>query len=61
MKPQTMASIEYEDIKFEEKDNEIIATFLNLFEFTINKEELEKLGECKINKHSIEINTQSED
>ncbi|MBT7929105.1 radical SAM protein [Candidatus Peregrinibacteria bacterium] len=56
-----MASIEYEDIEFEEKDNKIIATFLDIYEFTINKEELEKLGECKINKHSIEITTQSEE
>ena len=55
-----MAKLEFKDLSFEEKQNKIQVNFLRLFNFELDKEELKRISDFKINKNSIEFKDVSE-
>jgi|TARA_B100001971_G_C18218352_1_gene555401 uncharacterized Fe-S cluster-containing radical SAM superfamily enzyme len=48
-----MAKLEFKDLTFEERQDEIIITFLRLFYFTVDKKDLKKIGDFTVSKHEI--------
>ena len=50
-----MAKITFETLSFEEKNNKVVATFLRIFYFELEKSELERIGQFRLGKNSIEF------
>ena len=50
-----MAKLEFTNFIFEEQDNNIRVIFLKNFYFYLDKQELKKIGNFKLNKNSIEF------
>ena len=55
-----MTKLEFIDLQFNEKEDHIDVTFLKLFTFKLDKEELNKIAPNKIEKNSITFNNISE-
>ena len=50
-----MALLEFNDLSFQEENDNLKINFLRIFSTTIPKEELKNIGEFKVNKKSIEF------
>ena len=55
-----MAELTFEQLQFEEKQDFIRVTFLNIFYFDVKKEELNKISDFKIEKNKISFKNISE-
>ena len=50
-----MTKLEFETLRFEEKEDHIKAVFLRMFSFNIQKSDLDRIGKWKIGANSIEF------
>lgn len=55
-----MAILTFENLEFVEKDNEIVVNFMKYFYFKIEKEELKRIADFKIDKNGIDFEKISE-
>ena len=55
-----MVKIEYTDLSFEEKEQDILVTFLKLFYTRLHKTDLGRIGGFTIDKNSITFNAVGE-
>ena len=52
-----MSTLKYQDLAFSEKDDKIRVTFLSIYYFYLEKKELARLGNFKVQRNSIEFDT----
>jgi len=54
-----METISFETLLFDDKTDFVEVTFLNIFEFRISKDALEKIGKFKVSKNSISFESEN--
>lgn len=55
-----MAKLEFKDFLFEDKESIIRFNFLKIFYFDVSREEIEKIGQFKVDKNTIEFENLSQ-
>jgi len=50
-----MATLTFQDLRFRKKGDSVVVEFLGNYLFEVEREGLQKIGDCKIHEHSIEF------